>query len=279
MDSGKTLPAFGEISSLLSPLSSWERLSVVVIPLATILAYFLLAINGLYLGAFLALMYLSFNTYGSCCHDLVHCNFGWSRKTCSRWLSFIELLLMRSGTTYRVTHLNHHQWYPDFYKDPEGRASYYTLFRTLLEGLIFHSKLILWTLKNGSRENKNHVALEVAGIALFLGLGIATFHTYPYLLIYQILVVMGSWVIPLITSYLVHLPEGEGPIHQTRLYRGKFFRVIAMDHLYHLEHHLYPQIPHCRWKELALILNPHFQTLGLTTLRLGNKSSRDLRLN
>ncbi len=279
MDSNKTLPTFGEITSGLCPLSTWDRFSVIFIPLATIAAYFLFAMNGLYLGAFLALVYLSFNTYGSCCHDLVHCNFGWSRRTCSIWLSIIEILLMRSGTTYRVTHLNHHKFYPDFEKDPEGRASYFSFVRTLFEGPVFHPKLILWTLKNGSLSNKKNVILELIAIGAFLILGIVSFSAFPSLLIYQVFVIMGSWVIPLITSYLVHNPAGELSIHQTRLYRGFFFRLIAMDHLYHLEHHLYPQVPHCRWKELAQNLNPYFEEYGLRTIRLGNKNSEDLRIN
>jgi beta-carotene hydroxylase len=63
-------------------------------------------------------------------------------------------------------------------------------------------------------------------------------------------------VIPLITSYLVHRPEGATELQQTRLFRGTFFRVIALDHLYHLEHHLYPAVPHYNWVKLAARLDP-----------------------
>ena len=90
---------------------------------------------------------------------------------------------------------------------------------------------------------------------------------------------MGSWIIPLITSYLVHLPEGKSPIYQTRLYRGLIFRILAFDHLYHLEHHLYPKIPHQRWPQLAEYLNPYFEKAGIRPRRLGLDKNDLFKLN
>jgi beta-carotene hydroxylase len=256
-----------------------EKWSVVAIPLMTMVAYFVFATMGWYGAAFLSVFYLSFVTYGSCCHDLVHGNIGLSRKVSKFWLSVIELLMMRSGTTYRVTHLNHHQRYPDFAMDPEGRASYFSLWRTFAEGPVFHLKLILWTLKHAQARDRFWVKLEVLAIVLFYALGIALFSTFPALLVYQLAVTMGAWVIPFITSYLVHVPHQNEAVRQTKIFRGRFFRFIALDHLYHLEHHLYPAIPHCRWKDLALILNPYFERENLTAIRLESAVSKNFDLN
>lgn len=279
MDSTKNLPSLKEINSQLKPVSIIEKWAVIINPLSTIILYFILAWFHWYVLAFFSLCYLSFVTYGSCCHDLVHANFGMSRKTCNFWLSFIEALLLRSGTTYRVTHLNHHQFYPDFDKDPEGRASYYSFFRTLLEGPIFHPKLILWSLKNGNSETRLWIPIELLFIISFWILGILTIEQFPFLIIYQVTVTLGSWVIPLITSYLVHMPLNQESIRQTKIYRGLFFRIIALDHLYHLEHHLYPQIPHRRWSQLAKILNPHFQKKQLKAVRFSSSQSTNFNLN
>ena len=273
------LPYAIEVKNLLNPLSHWEKISIVAIPLLTIVTYFILASKQLWVLAFLSLCYLSFASYGSCCHDLVHANFGFSRTTCNRWLSLIEFFLMRSGTTYRLTHLIHHQHYPDFDKDPEGRASYYSLFRAFLEGPIFHPKLVWWSLKHANQSDRTAVLLEVFCVALFWFLGISLIKIFPQLIIYQILVMMGSWVIPFITSYLVHNPHETLEINQTKLFRGWFFRIIALDHLYHLEHHLYPQVPHCRWKELAKILNPYFENASLKAKRFGKWSRVEDSLN
>ena len=83
---------------------------------------------------------------------------------------------------------------------------------------------------------------------------------------YCALVYAGSWIIPLVTSYLVHAPEETDVLRQTRLFRGAFYSLIALDHLYHLEHHLYPQVPHQNWKRLAP-LDPYFEKAGLEPRR------------
>lgn len=279
MNSSKNLPSTEKIKKQLSPLSSIEKWSIVLIPFITISAYFLFAQLQWYPLAFISLCYLSFVTYGSCCHDLVHANFGWSRKTCNVWLSFIEVLLLRSGTTYRITHLNHHRHYPDYELDPEGRASYFSLARTLLEGPVFHAKLVLWSLKNGNNQDRRWIFIELIFLFSFWTIGIFTVKTFPALIIYQIMVTLGAWIIPLITSYLVHSPHEGESIRQTKLYRGIFFRVVALDHLYHLEHHLYPQIPHCRWTQLAKILNPYFEKAQIVAIRIDKKNFKNLNLN
>lgn len=223
VDTYNGLPALREITIQLKPVSAIEKWSVVAIPLLTMATYFLFEAIGWYWLAFLSLIYLSFVTYGSCCHDLVHCNVGFSRSTSNFWLSFIELFMMRSGTTYRITHLNHHQHYPDFKLDPEGRASYFSLWRTFAEGPVFHVKLILWTLRHANARDRLWVKVEVLTIFMFYLLGIALLSSFPALLVYQLIVTMGAWAIPFITSYLVHVPNrNEGAIRQTKIFRGKF---------------------------------------------------------
>lgn len=43
-----------------------------------------------------------------------------------------------------------------------------------------------------------------------------------FLILYILLSIMGSWIIPFFTSYLVHTPEGSNELLQTRLFRGNF---------------------------------------------------------
>lgn len=80
--------------------------------------------------------------------------------------------------------------------------------------------------------------------------------------------IAGSWIYPLMTSYVPHLAQGESELWQTRLFRGRVLSCLALEHLYHLEHHLYPRVPHHRWPELARRLDPHFARLGLRPVRL-----------
>lgn len=262
MSSSPSLPPFSEIQQQLPPLKWTESFATILIPLGTVGVYFVCAHYQLYLLAFGAVFYLSFVTYGSCSHDLVHSNCGFSRRISHFWLSVIELSMLRSGTVYRLVHLNHHRLYPNFERDPEGRASYFGLFRTLLEGPFFQFRLCIWALNN-NKKDRPRIVVELFLCCLFLCAGVLCFDLFPQLLIFQALVVMGSWVIPFITSYLVHLPDGDSPLKQTRVFRGLFFRIIALDHLYHLEHHLYPMVSHYRWADLARLLNPYFKAANL----------------
>jgi beta-carotene hydroxylase len=91
----------------------------------------------------------------------------------------------------------------------------------------------------------------------------------PVFAVYAALMVMGSWVIPLVTSYLPHDPAGRTPLSQTRLFRGRVASVVALEHLYHLEHHLYPAVPHHNWPKLARRLDPYFQASGVKPVVLG----------
>jgi beta-carotene hydroxylase len=80
--------------------------------------------------------------------------------------------------------------------------------------------------------------------------------------------ISGSWIIPLVTSYAVHTPHGSNELQQTRLFRGKFFSIIAFDHLYHLEHHLYPMVPHKNWPKLAERLDDYFKKQGVKPMEI-----------
>ena len=72
--------------------------------------------------------------------------------------------------------------------------------------------------------------------------------------------------IPLITAHLQHFPRRN--LFQTRTFRGLGARIVAADHLYHLEHHLYPAVPHQHWPRLAERLDPFLAKAGVRPSRL-----------
>lgn len=151
--------------------------------------------------------------------------------------------------------------------DIEADASRMTLRRALFEGVIFQLRTYLWALRR-PQARRNWIIAE--GIAVLVML-IAAVSASPWTiipLVYVALMIAGSWIIPLITSYLPHNSEAADEIHQTRFYRGLIFRVFALDHLYHLEHHLYPIVPHQNWPRLARRLDPWLESVGLKPSQL-----------
>jgi beta-carotene hydroxylase len=87
-------------------------------------------------------------------------------------------------------------------------------------------------------------------------------------LIYVGLAYLGTWIVPVVTAYIPHAPSGATVLSQTRRFRGWVIRLLAFDHLYHLEHHLYPAIPHQRWPELARRLDAFLDESDVPAIRL-----------
>src|SRR5207245_2212328 len=98
---------------------------------------------------------------------------------------------------------------------------------------------------------------------------ILTVRHAPWLLCYVVLMLLGHAILPLATVWLVHDPDGKSPLFQTRAFRGWLASVIGMQHLYHLEHHLYPRVPHPNWPELARRIEPFLIEAGVPLHRLG----------
>src|SRR5262249_8479543 len=158
------------------------------------------------------------------------------------------------GHAYRAAHLHHHARYPHD-DDIEATAARKSWLGAVAEGVIFQPRLYFWALRHARRERAWMIGEGVACLVLAAGAAGACAVT-PGLLVYAVLMVMGSWVIPLATSRIPHDPTAEGELFQTRVFRGVVASTVALGHLYHLEHHLYPSVPHHNWPRLARRLDP-----------------------
>jgi beta-carotene hydroxylase len=255
-----------EIAPELFRITTPRRIFTLLLPFLYVALYFIFASVGWWPLAVLSLIALSFVTYGSISHDLVHRNLGLPRFVNDLFLSLIELVALRSGHAYRMAHLHHHARFPHG-DDIEGAAAKMNLPRTLFEGVIFQFKIWTWALKQ-PKKGRLLVLLEGCGCLLLVVLSCVLYSVTPVFLVYTVLMIMGSWIIPLITSYMPHNPLGESELFQTRLYRGKVVAIIGLQHTYHLEHHLYPSVPHHNWPRLAKTLDPFFEKAGLNPIRL-----------
>ena len=256
----------------LAKLPRWEASLSLVVPWACLSIYILAAWLGWWPLAVLAVVLLSFFTYGSISHDLVHGNLGLPRRLNDLLLCLTELLAVRSGHAYQAAHLHHHARYPAE-DDVEGAASRMGLARTLMEGLILQPKCWLWAVRQ-RRGRPGWIWCEgVACVVILVGaVALAPLTIAPA--VYVALVVAGSWIIPLVTSYIPHNAHADQPMRQTRLFRGRLLSLIAVEHLYHLEHHLYPQVPHHHWARLAQRLDPYFARAGLEAIAPGTGRGR-----
>jgi len=260
-------PTLSDLGIDLLHLTKWQVLRAIALPFISFVAFWILAASEYWILAVFSLMVLSFVTYGSTSHDLVHGNLGLKRLPNDVLLSVIEVISLRSGHAYQAAHLNHHARFPHE-DDIEADAARMSLPRALLEGIVFQFRIYAWALRNPRAKLSWIVGEGMAVIAIVLG----AIATLPWTIIpgvYAGLMIAGSWIIPLITSYIPHDTKALDQLHQTRAFRGFLVRILAFDHLYHLEHHLYPAVPHQKWPRLAKRLNPWFDAAGIKPVRLG----------
>ena len=260
------LPTIDELGRDLLRVSALRRAVSLALPFMLAAAFFPLAARGWWVAALLCPVLLSFLTYASSSHDLVHRNVHLPARLNEPLLCAMELLCFRSGHAYRTVHLHHHGHCAED-DDLEGAAARMNLPEALLYGFTLQYRLWWFALQRPGT-NRRWVIAEGSAVLLLLA-GCALLWRWTHLpAIYAALMIAGSWIYPFATAYLVHDADAADDLHQTRLFRGRVLQVLALEPLYHLEHHLYPQVPHQNWPELARRLDPYFAREGLRPIRL-----------
>jgi beta-carotene hydroxylase len=257
----RDLPNLDELGRDLLRVPTWRRALSLTVPFLLMIAFFPLAVHGHWVLALACPVVLSFLTYGSVSHDLVHRTLGLPRWLNEALLCAMELIAVRSGHAYRWSHLHHHARFPEE-DDIEAAAARLPLSRALLEGFTLQWRLWYLAVR---QPGPHHAWVLGEGISLAVIL-VGALASLPWTMLpalYGGLMIAGSWIFPIITVLIPHDARGDGLLGQTRLFRGRVLSLLALEHLYHLEHHLYPQVPHHNWPVLAQRLDPHFERAGV----------------
>ena len=195
---------------------------------------------------------------------------GLGRRQTDWALFFSGAILLESGHAYRITHLQHHRLFPNETEDPEGYPAHVGMLGAILYGPIFLPKLWFWAYsrQRGRPSQRRWLLAEAAVPCATLVTGVLLWTITPYLLAYVAMALIGSWVYPLLTVYLPHRDFGETPLTQTHTLRGRIIPALFLELTYHLEHHLYPQVPSHHLKQLAARLDPFFKRAGVIPRRV-----------
>ncbi len=255
------IPSLVDLGPDLLILGAARRWFSLALPFAFVAGYFYLAFNGYWPLAVLCAAAYTFCSYGSTSHDLLHGTLGLPHWLNHMLLSLVELLGVRSGHAYRAAHLHHHARFPHD-DDIEATAAHGTFWGALASGPWHQPKVWFWAVRH-SRHDRVWIWGEGIACVILVAGSVAAYYTTSVPLIYALLVTAASWTFPLFTAYLPHDPNGETELFQARRFRGKVLNVLFLRHLYHLEHHLYPHVPHHHWRKLAERLDPYFDSAGV----------------
>lgn len=200
-------------------------------------------------------------------HDVVHDALELGRGASEFALFALGTVLLESGHAYRITHRQHHRVFPGP-DDPEGDPARLPLPGAILYGPLFLPRLWCWAVRRRGHCERLWLLTE-AGVAIgFIAGGILLFPLTSAPLLYAALVIAGSWTYPLLTVHLPHRHYGDTPLTQTHTLRGRIIPAVFLELTYHLEHHLYPQVPSHNLPELARRLDPYLREAGVDPIRV-----------
>jgi beta-carotene hydroxylase len=260
------LPSIKELGTDLLKLSLLQKVWTLAKPFLFFAGYFICASYKYWVPAFISIILLLFTTYVSTSHDLVHKNLGLNKKLNTFFLVLIEMLVLRSGHSFKLCHLNHHKHFPDK-EDIEGASAHMSFVRTLAEGPLYPFRLFSWAWKNAGAEIRKWLLFELLCCLGFIAWSIYMLPVNLFF-IYVVSVITGSWIYPLFTVYIPHDAKGKNKLFQTRLFRGAILSGVFAHHNYHLEHHLYPMVPHQNWFRLSQRLNPYFEKYSVKAITI-----------
>lgn len=195
-------------------------------------------------------------------HDVAHGSAGLGAAQTHWALFLVGVLMLQSGHAFRYNHLYHHTHCLED-DDLEGAPARMALWRVLLCGPGYLPGLWREALRKAGGRERRWMVAELAGalVVACAAAGMASWNAGP--LLYCVFVYVGGWAYPLATAYLPHYKPGAKPLEQARTMRGKIVPALFMNLTYHLEHHLYPQVPGINLARLALRLDPLLAARGL----------------
>jgi fatty acid desaturase len=264
----RTPPALADVGTDLLVTSARQRWIALARPYLGLGIFALVAWLGWWWATPLV-MFAIFVAVVTVTHDVVHRSLGLGRRGTEWALFLLGLVLMESGHAYRITHLQHHRLFPSR-DDPEGYPANLSFLGAVLYGPVFLVRLWWWAFRRsrGDRRQRRWLLAEASAPFVALAAGAALIPVTLAPIGYVVMAIVGSWVYPLLTVYLPHHDYGDTALTQTRTLRGRLVPAIFLELTYHLEHHLYPQVPSHRLAELARRLDPFLAHAGVRPRRV-----------
>jgi beta-carotene hydroxylase len=255
------LPTLEALDAGLRHSGILPRIVAAVLPIATLGAFFVAWQQHAY-WLLVPIMLAQFISTVAFLHDVAHGSAGLNAKQTHAVLFAMGVLMLQSGHAFRYSHLFHHTHCLE-HDDLEGAPACMDLWHVLLAGPGYLPALWRKAVREAAPRERRWILVELtcaAGMAA-TAVWASSWSFGP--LLYCALVYAGSWAYPLTTAYLAHYKPGNKPLEKARTVRGALVPALFMNLTYHLEHHLYPQVPSTNLRRLALRLDPLLAARGL----------------
>ena len=196
-------------------------------------------------------------------HDVAHGSAGLTARQ-SHWVMFvIGTTMLQSAHAFRHTHLIHHAHCLEE-EDLEGAPARMALWRVLLDSPVYLPRLWLAAVRGTrSKRDRRWMVAELVSALVVVAAAVWSIDWSVGPLVYCTMSYLASLLYPAVTVYIAHYKPGTKPLEQARTIRGAIIPPLFLNITYHLEHHLYPQVPCANLGRLARQLDPLLAARGV----------------
>lgn len=169
-----------------------------------------------------------------------------------KWLTWFTLfsnsvLMMASIHAVKFNHIRHHK-YCLGEDDYEGKSAGMSWYKAILYGPLHLFLIHKVTLRQGNKNYRNNVVLELLSIAAFAAL--ILYLQLPFLLYHMVVMIAGECLMAFFAVWTVHHDTQDNP-NMARTQRKGWKNALTFGMFYHMEHHLFPAVPTIKLPELA----------------------------
>lgn len=187
-------------------------------------------------------------------HNAFHYCLGISRRATDGVMLLLSVLMLGSLHAIKYTHLLHHRHCLGD-KDIEGSVAKQRFWEALIKGPLFPIKLHRTALRNAKPKLKQWITTELILNALWFSAVFFWFDIFA-LKVHVILMLIAYSLSAFFAVWTVHHDmKNDAGEHQhwgnSRTLRSTWKSAIFYNMFFHIEHHLFPQIPTCHLPELA----------------------------
>jgi fatty acid desaturase len=185
-------------------------------------------------------------------HGAYHYTLGLPPGGCEWVMSVMSVLMLGSMHAVQVNHLQHHKHCMDD-EDVEAMSARMSAIQAILVGPAFPILLHRNALRLARARKRRWIYGELLANVLVVALvfGLLNISALRY---HVIAMAVGQCLTAFFAVWTVH-HDCDRAHYIARTLRGRILGLVTFDMFYHVEHHLFPQVPTCHLPQLAARLD------------------------
>ena len=231
----------------LTRLTTIEVIAELILPLPWLFASLYLAHQGWYVLA-LGCSFIFFLTGLRLVHGAYHYTLGVARAGCEWVMLVLSVLMLGSMHAIQINHLQHHKHCMDD-EDVEAMSARMNAIQAILVGPLFPILLHRNALRLARPRQLRWIYAELLLGGAWVAVVFALLNV-PALKYHVIVMALGQCLTAFFAVWTVH-HDCDRSHYIARTLRGRLLTMITFDMFYHVEHHLFPQVPTCHLPQLA----------------------------